>query len=1114
MRNIYALLCIFVGLVISVGAYSQSIIGYEPGQDANDADKAQNLVLTFDQNISFNPNFTFLEIRLYNDDSSSLIETWVCINSSAQPGVTISGDDLIINPSDDLLEGISYHIEIDPGAIDGFGGIDNSELNNWRFATVSSLIYYPLQDAIDVPLITSMTLTFQNSISFNPNFTFPEIRLYNGDADALLESWTCTLGSASPGVSISDNVLTINPTDNLLEGTSYYITIDQGAINGFDGIDNSEGNNWRFTAISYPPIPIIYSPTQDSINVPIDKTFRLTFDRDIQWVNVTSDYYIRINDNATQSPVINYLIGNGEINANLNITSDVLSITLPTALNPNTAYYITVPNGVIESTSGAGYGGINNAADNNWRFTTVGPPIWTSGYPSTRNLSRTNVDIVGRTDKAGTYYYVVTSSITQPSVAQIMNGLDHNGAVALFHNSTAPGTMQANIEFVDVLDIDGIDIAPTTYYVYYLAVSDQGLDSQVGVTSFTTVERDAPTADFNPVDGATNISVSSNILVTYNEAIRNVDGSVIDNTNAHNLVNIPGFSDYSVTIDPTKQILTITPNVPFASSTTYSVIVNPVEDWFGNEQTEVMASSFTTSDFVTWNGSVSSDWSDPDNWTGALVAGFNALIPATGVSNWPNVTTNTGYYVKDIVIEAGAELNIGSMGNLLVTGYFVMTSSNTGKGNASLINNGTLNISSSNKVQIQQNVTSNPTKWMMISSPVAGATQANINCVGVVSEYDMSINEWVPIGANTPMDVAKGYQSYSFENMVFSGAINNASSYNVNALKTTHNGGFNLAGNPYPCSIDWNLLDIGTAGLLNAFWVYLNDSQQYGTYNGNAELGTNLPELGTSVIPSHHAFWVRVPDGELSGALSIPSSARVHNTNTYLKSTKSDNKGVIRLVGVNGESKDEAVIAFNNEAKAVFDTHDTEKRFASKYGNVFEIFSLLQDKKLCINSFDELSDAIIVPIGVNAPSEGNYTIELKEVNNFNKEIEVKLEDLSTGISNFIDMQEVGQYEFSIAQGLTTNRFNLHIQPKNDGATNINTEDSEQIQIYSNNNYLYIDIPNLNNPTYHLFNISGQLIANGQLVGNSLNKVLAMNKGIVIIKVNSREGTFVKKVFVE
>lgn len=1113
MKKIYSLICLLL-LVAGNSVFGQSnILTYTPTQGQSNVSVSTKLILTFDNSITEGLAGS-VQIINTNDTSSPEQEYQISSFFGTDSEVEFGTNSITITLREDLSSSSDFYVLISANAITEFGGI--SDDNQWRFSTTSVstdiVSYYPEQNALNISANTQLILSFNNNIS-EGLAGYLSIYDANSPSSPYQQYQISSAVGNGAGVEFENKDLKITLQSPLQPSTTYYVLIDATAIIDFSGI--SDPNQWRFT--TSPPLIIdTYTPTQDATDVLTTQNLVLGFNQDIQFAStmVSGDHWIRIYNNISGNPEQNFRVSSDYKDPFLNITNDQFTISLRTDLATNTNYYVEIPSGIIEATNGTPFDGITNAPDNNWRFTTVAAPVWALYHPFTENISPTSVDFVGKTDQDGTYYYVVTDSPIAPTIPQIKNGQDHTGLDTDYASGT--DAMTENGEFRDAIDISNHILydAETIYYVYAVATDGaSGLDSEIGETTFVTLERTAPVSTIDPSNGATDVSIASSITITYDEPVRMIGGTIIDNSNVGSLINIPGFSDYYVTIDASRTIITITPNTSFESGTSYTVIISPVEDYFGNAQSSSTTTSFTTSAYVVWNGSYVSDptnWDEPDNWTGSLAAGMNARIPA-GVSNMPVISTNTANFVNDLVIEADATLDIASSGSLTVTDAFVMQSSNSGA-NASFINNGTLTVTDSRNVEIQQSITSSPAKWYFLSSPVSGATQTNIGCIGTVYEYDIDNDTWPSYGANTSMTPAAGYKVYSTQNMSFSGNINNNASYSFNATRTSVNAGWNLAGNPYPCSIDWNALDIGTTGLTDGFWVWLNDSQQYGTYNGNAELGTNLSDIGASLIPSNHSFWIKVPLEETSGTLTIPSSARSHNSFTYLKSAAPVNNGVIRLVAQNGEQTDEAIIAFNNSAHDGIEAHDSEKRYASVYAKYFEIFTIVDDEDLSINSLFDLENNSTVDLGVKVPEDGTYTLKLKEIKNFNSKITLKLEDHSTSPSTIVDLTNDG-CTLELSQGTIRDRFTLHINSE-EIPTDIVDELENKTQIYSNSNTIYMNIENLTDANYTIYDLSGSVIKNGLLQSNTLNTVPTSAKGIVIVKIMSKEGTLSQKIFVK
>lgn len=128
----------------------------------------------------------------------------------------------------------------------------------------------------------------------------------------------------------------------------------------------------------------------------------------------------------------------------------------------------------------------------------------------------------------------------------------------------------------------------------YMTVGIEGVASQV--SSDTT----APTVTIAPSDGASNVSVSSNITISFNEEVRNLDDTSLTNTNVDTLITLKetnssgGNIPFDATIDADNKVITINPTSDFASNqTVYVAIGASVEDTYGNAITAI-SSTFTT----------------------------------------------------------------------------------------------------------------------------------------------------------------------------------------------------------------------------------------------------------------------------------------------------------------------------------------------------------------------------------------------------------------------------------------------------------------------------------------------------------------------------------------
>ena len=102
-------------------------------------------------------------------------------------------------------------------------------------------------------------------------------------------------------------------------------------------------------------------------------------------------------------------------------------------------------------------------------------------------------------------------------------------------------------------------------YVSIGATVEDSFDNAISASSstFTIIDNESPTFTFNPTDTETNVLVSSNITITFNESIRNINNSTLTDSNVDSLITLKdedsGGSNisFNATIDNDKKIITI-----------------------------------------------------------------------------------------------------------------------------------------------------------------------------------------------------------------------------------------------------------------------------------------------------------------------------------------------------------------------------------------------------------------------------------------------------------------------------------------------------------------------------------------------------------------------------
>lgn len=236
--------------------------------------------------------------------------------------------------------------------------------------------------------------------------------------------------------------------------------------------------------------------------------------------------------------------------------------------------------------------------------------------------------------------------------------------------------------------------------------------------------------------------------------------------------------------------------------------------------------------------------------------------------------------------------------------------------------------------------------------------------------------------------------------------------------------GWNLIGNPYPCSISWDSIDAANkVDMVDALWIWSGSAGNYGVYVGGAGSGTN--DVGNS-IASSQAFWVHATSPLAS--LLIEEEDKIESDPVFVKNQDQHKNLHINLNGGNNAFHDEVVITQNVNATNSFDRYDAYKLF-SPLPDAPQLYMIGKDNYFSINSFQDF-DAKSIPMGLFLPSDGNYQLSFENIENVENLSCLILEDKYTG--NLHDVLGNNTFSFSANSGTLEDRFVLHLSDINSG----------------------------------------------------------------------------------
>jgi hypothetical protein len=469
---------------------------------------------------------------------------------------------------------------------------------------------------------------------------------------------------------------------------------------------------------------------------------------------------------------------------------------------------------------------------------------------------------------------------------------------------------------------------------------------------------------------------------------------------------------------------------------------------------------------------------------------------------------------QGIKIKPGTNVTINNNTTLKVAGGDNLSILDDQSYAPSLLEKGSLAFTGGGEIEVQQYLEKN--EWHIVSSPVS---DENISVYMDMFLYaydepsDVFNNLYYPV--STPLNVGQGYHVWSVAtspNVVsFKGSTNKT---DINLFLTvtnaTNNSGWNLLGNPFPCTVDWN----GDASWnLNnvSSTIYLYDAAagNYKTWNFNmGGIGTNGKTNG--YIAATQGFWVRTSDtigSQPSYSLTIPASQRVASPSTEFYKEGQIIDKMLRLEVRSENFSDELIIAFNPKATDGFDNgFDAHKLFTEISSP--KLFSIIGNSKYAVNFLHSIKGNEIIPVSFHAGSEENFIISANGVENFPENLPIYLEDKLNNA--FINLRESPNYSFTASDLDNQNRFIIHFSGPI-GIEEPGNLEMESIQIYSWNKSIFVEIPFEFTGNIEVYDILGKKAASSKALKGKNEISLSDAKGYYIVRVIGDTGLKTRKV---
>ena len=383
-------------------------------------------------------------------------------------------------------------------------------------------------------------------------------------------------------------IITINPDSNFSSEQVIYVAIGATVE---DSSDNAiTASDIIFTAADSTPPTVTFSPADAETGIAVNSDITIAFDELVR----------NIDDTSVTDANVDSLITLKETNANgsnisfeavIDSAKQLITISPDNSFSSEQVVYVAIGATVEdESDNAISASSITfTAADSTAPLVTFDPADTATGIPITANVTLT-----------------FNEAVRNPDDSEITNSNVGNLITLEYVSDNTP------IAFTATIDSDKkvITINPDANFTSgrFVRVEIQALEdasnNSMSATSgtFSVTDSTAPVVQFDPADGSTLVPLDTDIIISFDEEVRLLDNSSINNTNVDSLITLKDSNSsgaeiaFDATINSDKTEITIDlVNDISSEQTVYVAIGATVEDSYGNAISATSA-TFTAAD--------------------------------------------------------------------------------------------------------------------------------------------------------------------------------------------------------------------------------------------------------------------------------------------------------------------------------------------------------------------------------------------------------------------------------------------------------------------------------------------------------------------------------------
>ena len=292
-------------------------------------------------------------------------------------------------------------------------------------------------------------------------------------------------------------------------------------------------------------------------------------------------------------------------------------------------------------------------------------------------------------------------------------------------------------------------------------------------------------------------------------------------------------------------------------------------------------------------------------------------------------------------------------------------------------------------------------------APYVAVEASTFTATGYINQGSYQVQNWVTGGGSLKYETSPTYNSVAQNNVAVRG--------------------YNLVGNPYPCSINWDTFNDGSNGITftsvnPTIYVFNPVTNQYNTYlAGNHGVGTGPGAVNTTnanIIVSGQGFYVQANNHAATLTFNENAklaTAQVAASNLLLGTPVVNNNPLqyLRLTLIKDSINTNDMLMFFKSAADINYSGQEDSKYLPGNGPQVSLASYSADSvQLAINTlpFPKLQ-ASVTRLNVNVSASGQYTLSRGELQSIPAIYEVWLMDAYKKDS--LDIRNNSNYVFNI-----------------------------------------------------------------------------------------------------